>query len=57
VIDRKRTGQALRAESNRPGAETAEADLKPLWMIALPTFACTVALASYLLLMILSRLI
>jgi hypothetical protein len=56
VTDRRRSGQALRAEINRPGPETAEADQKPLWTIALPCFACTVALASYLLLTIASRL-
>jgi len=57
MTDPRRSGQASRSERNRPAVEAAAADHGPVWMIALPSFACTVALAAYLLMMIGSRLI
>jgi hypothetical protein len=57
MADRKRSGKAPQGKRDRQTAEAAGMDQRPLWMIALPSFACTVALASYLFMMIGSRLI
>jgi hypothetical protein len=57
VTDRKRSGQAPQSGGNRQATEAAGTDQGPLWIIALPTFACTVVLASYLILIMASRLI
>ena len=57
MTDSKRSGQASQDERSRSAAEAAGTDQAPLWAIALPTFACTVALASYLVVTIGSRLI
>jgi hypothetical protein len=56
MTDPGRSGLASRSGRHQPAAEAA-ADHRPLWMIALPSFACTVVLATYLLVMIGSRLI
>jgi hypothetical protein len=57
MADRKRSVMAPQGKRDRRAAEAAGMDPAPLWMIALPGFACTVALAGYLLTMIGSRLI
>jgi hypothetical protein len=56
VIDRKRSGYALQSEKARPAADSASLDPGTLWLIALPALACNVALGSYLVTMIASRL-
>jgi hypothetical protein len=57
VTDRKRSEKALQAERHWYAAESAEGDQAPLWLIALPTVACSVALGSYLLMTVASRLV
>jgi hypothetical protein len=57
VTDRIRSDQAPRDERNGRAAEAAGADQGPVWLIALPTFACSVGLAGYILVTIASRLL
>jgi hypothetical protein len=57
VTDRIRSDQAPRDERNLRAAEAAGADQGPVWLIALPTFACSVGLAGYILVTIASRLL
>jgi hypothetical protein len=45
----KRSNHAPQSEKNRDVADAARTDQGPLWLIALPSFACTVLLAGYLL--------
>ena len=54
MTDLKRPGQTLPADASAPAAATDQA---PLWMIALPSFACAAALGVYLIMTIGSRLL
>lgn len=57
MTDPRRSVQPSRRERRQTAAEVAGADQSPLWVIALPSFACTAVLAAYLLMTIVSRLI
>ncbi len=57
MTDRQRSGQVLRSEPKPHAAGAAGPDRAPLWIIALPSFACTVALGGYLLVTIADRVI
>ena len=54
MTDLKRSGQVLPSEAS---ARAAGTDPAPLWKIALPSFACAVALGVYLIMTIGSSLL